>query len=66
MAKGREDFFCCLTMYLSRDGSLTQPSKKGIENKTTATPRGYGQFLLERERGLSQSARVSNENKTNE
>ena len=53
-------------MYLSRDGSLTQPSKKGIENKTTATPRGYGQFLLERERGLSQSARVSNENKTNE
>lgn len=28
MAKGREDFFCCLTMYLSRDGSLTQPSKK--------------------------------------
>ena len=21
-------FFCCLTMYLSRDGSLTQPSKK--------------------------------------
>lgn len=27
MAKGGEDFFCCLTMYLSRDGSLTQPSK---------------------------------------